>query len=172
MKIQPVLFASTLLLALLPARGFAAPPDRPNFVVIFTDDLGYADLGAQGLREDVRTPNLDALAETGVRFTSGYITAPQCSPSRAGLLTGRYQQRFDYDNIADGPLPLDEKTLGDRLAAAGYATGMVGKWHLRAQPRHRPVQRVADGQGHADDGPAQAAAVHAREPRLPGCLPR
>ncbi len=103
---------------------------RPNIIVLFCDDLGWADLGANGVRDDVNTPHLDALAKQGARFTAGYITAPQCSPSRAGLLTGRYQQRFGFDTIPDCPLPLDQITLADRLKAAGYATGMVGKWHL------------------------------------------
>ena len=121
------------LLALALAIGvpvYLQAAARPNFIVIFTDDQGYADLGAHGIRDDVKTPNLDRLAREGAVFTDGYITAPQCSPSRAGLLTGRYQQRFGYDSITEGPLPLEEKTIADRLGAAGYATGMAGKWHL------------------------------------------
>jgi arylsulfatase A-like enzyme len=109
----------------------AAPtPARPNIIVILTDDLGYADLGVQGRERDVRTPHLDRLAAEGVRCTAGYVTAPQCSPSRAGLLTGRYQQRFGIDTIPDMPLPLAAVTIPERLKAAGYTSGHVGKWHL------------------------------------------
>ncbi len=107
-----------------------ASQERPNIIVIFTDDLGYADIGVQGQVQDVRTPHLDRLADEGVRCTAGYITAPQCSPSRAGLITGRYQQRYGIDTIPDCPLPLDAVTIAERLKRAGYATGMVGKWHL------------------------------------------
>lgn len=112
----------------------AAEPTKPNIIVILADDQGYADLGVQGQVKDIRTPNLDALAAGGVRCTSGYDTAPQCSPSRAGLLTGRYQQRFGFDTIPDCPLPLEETTLANRLHAAGYTCGMVGKWHLDPNP--------------------------------------
>lgn len=103
---------------------------KPNIIVIYTDDLGYADLGIQGFEKDIKTPHIDLLAKEGVRFTAGYVTSPQCSPSRAGLLTGRYQQRFGFDEIPDGPLPLTEKTIANRLLKTGYATGQVGKWHL------------------------------------------
>lgn len=112
--------------------SFAAAP--PNLIVIFTDDQGYADLGVQGVRDDLKTPHLDALAASGVRCTAGYITAPQCSPSRAGLLTGRYQQRFGLEEIADTPMPTSELTIAERLKPAGYVSGMVGKWHLDASP--------------------------------------
>ena len=107
---------------------------RPNIIVIFTDDQGYADIGIHAQVSDVKTPNIDALAMGGVRMTSGYVTAPQCIPSRAGLITGRYQQRFGTDQNGTRPLPLGEKTIADKMQAAGYVTGMAGKWHL--QPNH------------------------------------
>ena len=107
-----------------------ANDDRPNIIMVFTDDWGYGDLGVFKKLKDVKTPHLDNLSQQGVLFTDAYITAPQCSPSRAGLLTGRYQQRFGFDTIPDCPLPLSQSTIADRLKSAGYVTGMVGKWHL------------------------------------------
>jgi len=110
---------------------------KPNIIVIFTDDQGHADIGIHGQVADIKTPHIDALAKDGVTCTSGYITAPQCSPSRAGLLTGKYQQRFGFDTIPDAPLRLEEITIAERLKEAGYTTGMVGKWHL--EPNHTCV---------------------------------
>ena len=144
-----------------------APAARPNVLLIVADDLGYADVGFHGSKE-IPTPHLDALARRGVICTSGYVTYSVCSPSRAGFITGRYQQRFGYEynpafdlTNAEQGLPLTERTLADRLRAAGYATGIVGKWHLGAHPQFHPNRRGFDeffgllGGGHRyfPDGP-------------------
>jgi arylsulfatase A-like enzyme len=126
------------------------PPLRPNMLVILADDLGYADVGFNGCRE-IPTPALDRLAARGVRCTNGYVTHPFCSPTRAGLLTGRYQQRFGHENnpawLPDDPwagLPLTETTLPQVLKNADYVTGCVGKWHLGAHPTLHPNRRGFD----------------------------
>jgi arylsulfatase A-like enzyme len=108
--------------------------EKPNVLIILADDLGYADLGVQGLKE-VATPHIDSIASGGVRFTSGYTSGTMCSPTRAGLLTGRYQARFghEFNYSAEQPqagLPAGEKTIADRLRDAGYVTGLIGKWHV------------------------------------------
>ena len=89
-----------------------AAQERPNVIIFFTDDHGWADLGIQSSQTDVKTPFTDQLARDGVRFSNGHSTAPQCVPSRAGLMTGRYQTRFDMETNLDGPLPLSEKNTG------------------------------------------------------------
>ncbi|MCA9231646.1 MAG: sulfatase-like hydrolase/transferase [Planctomycetales bacterium] len=124
----------TVVMASMLICNAAAGGQPPNIIVIFTDDQGYADLGCNAAVKDIRTPHIDTLAATGVRMTNGYVTAPQCVPSRAGLLTGRYQNRFGVEANGRGPLPLEEMTIADRLSAAGYMTGMVGKWHLSPNP--------------------------------------
>jgi len=129
----------------------AAP--RPNIVFIVADDLGYGELSCQSPPDyDLSTPRIDSIARNGVRFTSGYVTAPVCSPSRAGFMTGRYQQRFGHELNAveaqsDDPrigLPLSQHTMADYLHAAGYATGVMGKWHLGAHPPFHPLKRGFD----------------------------
>ena len=123
---------------------------RPNVVIIVADDLGYADIGAQGISKDVKTPHIDSLAADGVRFRNGYVTAPVCAPSRAGLLTGRYQQRFGFElnpGGVDWPnygLPATEVPLSDVMRGAGYRTGMIGKWHLGNDPERSPLARGFD----------------------------
>jgi hypothetical protein len=135
------LLATAVTVWMIAAPARAAQParqaNRPNILILLADDLGYADIGANGCK-DVATPNIDSLAKNGVRLTSGYVSGPYCSPTRAALLTGRYQQRFGHE-FNPGPiqnadpdfgLPLTETTMADRLKANGYATALVGKWHL------------------------------------------
>lgn len=149
-----------------PAGGDMTAQARPNIVLIVADDLGWGDLSSYG--GPVSTPNIDALASDGVRFTQAYASAYQCSPSRAGLLTGRYQQRFGHESNFRGPgdgvggiglaagmlayedgtlppsglgLPTSQPMLAERMKAAGYRTAMVGKWHLGFDPGMRPTER-------------------------------
>jgi arylsulfatase A-like enzyme len=115
---------------------------RPNVIVILADDLGWPDLGVQGAK-DLQTPNINSLATNGVRFLNAYVVSPICSPSRAGLMAGRYPQRFGHE-VNPGPdletnavfgLPLIEPTAGDRMKSLGYATGWIGKSHLGGAPQ-------------------------------------
>lgn len=139
--------ACALLLGSLNSPVVAAGEVRPNIILIYSDDHGYADLGAQGSVQDIRTPNLDAMAREGVRFTRGYVSAPQCVPSRAGVLTGRYQQRFGLEDNTKGPLPLEELTIAERLKAAGYVSGQVGKWHLEPPPARKGGRNGSPAEG-------------------------
>ena len=125
MKHTPALITA-LVLAPLAALHAA---DKPNIIVILTDDHGWADLGVQGADAHIRTPNVDQLARDGVRFSRGYVTAPQCTPSRAGLISGRYQNTFGVEQNFDG-MPSAVVTLPERLKTSGYVTGISGKWHL------------------------------------------
>ncbi|TWT75438.1 sulfatase-like hydrolase/transferase [Allorhodopirellula solitaria] len=127
--------------------------ERPNIILIVADDLGYSDVGFNGCKE-IPTPNLDRIAESGAVFSSGYASHPYCSPSRAGLLTGRYQQRFGHEcnppltaEFEDGEgtgLPLSERTLANALQDAGYTTGAIGKWHLGDAKPFWPNRRGFD----------------------------
>ena len=130
MKSQLRRFTINCCLGIACLVGSAWGDERPNVIVVYTDDHGWADLGAQGILDDVKTPHLDALAASGVRFSSGYVTAPQCIPSRAGVISGQYQQRFGTDDNRYSPMPAETFTVPERLQKAGYTTGMVGKWHL------------------------------------------
>ena len=121
---------------------------QPNIVFIFADDLGIGDTGVYGSAV-IETPHIDALAAEGVRFTQAYVSHPVCSPSRAGLLTGRYQQRHGWEfnpagRDVDSGMSLSERTMADILKDAGYATGMVGKWHLGYQGGYHPLARGFD----------------------------
>jgi arylsulfatase A-like enzyme len=144
-----------VLPALLLAAGPAPAADRkPNVVVFYVDDMGYADLGCYG-GTLAPTPHCDALAKNGVRFTDGYVSACVCSPSRVGLMTGRYQARTGHDANSGRPgneLLKTEATMAERLKAAGYATGIVGKWHLGEGKEFLPGSRgFESGYGSMDN---------------------
>ncbi|MBL9199993.1 MAG: sulfatase-like hydrolase/transferase [Opitutaceae bacterium] len=165
-----------VLLLLIAAAGFAAQPaSRPNIVFILVDDFGYADSGPYGAK-DIRTPHMDRLAREGVRFTDFYSNAPVCTPTRAGFITGRWQQRVGLEwafgftaesfrrvgnewvrepDIHGLGLPTAVTTLPQALKSAGYATGAFGKWHLGYRDEYNPTRRGFDeyfGEllGHAD----------------------
>ncbi|NQU85658.1 MAG: sulfatase-like hydrolase/transferase, partial [Mariniphaga sp.] len=122
---------------------------QPNIIVILADDMGYKDAGYMGC-VDIPTPNIDAIAKSGVWFTDGYTTCPVCAPSRAGLLTGRYQNRFGFEDnpgpfrktkeIVPG-IPLREKTMGEHFKELGYNTAIIGKWHEENVPLRNPSTR-------------------------------
>jgi arylsulfatase A-like enzyme len=123
----------------------------PNLIILLADDLGYGELGCQGNKE-IPTPHIDGIAKRGVRFTQGYVTAPNCSPSRAGLLTGKYGTRFGHEFNPTGAkneepgfgLPLSQKTLADSLQKTGYVNGLIGKWHLGGTAPYHPFRRGFD----------------------------
>lgn len=133
----------------------SAAATRPNILLILADDMGYGDMGFTGSHL-LNTPQLDALAKSGVFCSQGYVASPVCSPSRAGLITGRDPRRFGYEgnmnqaapNYATRPellgLPPGEHTLGDHLRAAGYATGLIGKWHMGIGAGFHPNERGFD----------------------------
>ena len=135
-------------LLLTPAAALCAadsPANKPNILVLLTDDMGYADIGVHGCK-DIPTPHIDSLAKRGGRFTDAYANGSFCTPTRAALISGRYQQRSgneDLDGVT-GPLPRAVTTLPQRLKAAGYATGMTGKWHLGTTEGFRPTERGFD----------------------------
>ncbi|WP_211355772.1 sulfatase [Colwellia echini] len=151
----------TMLTALLSILSLSvrAEPQKPNIVLLFSDDAGYSDFSFQKAvnNNNFLTPNIDNLASQGVRFSQAYVTAAVCGPSRAGLITGKYQQKFgfeennvpgymsksglDYDDMG---LPLNQITLADRLKALGYRTAIFGKWHLGDAERYHPLKRGFD----------------------------
>ncbi|MEQ9285765.1 MAG: sulfatase-like hydrolase/transferase [Cyclobacteriaceae bacterium] len=148
-RLTMVLFACSFL----GVECFGQKGKKPNYVLIVADDLGYADLGINGSKQ-IKTPNIDGLARTGANCLQGYVSSPVCSPSRAGMLTGRNQVEFGHDNNLGGNqpgfdpqflgLPLSEKTIPDYLKPLGYTSGLVGKWHLGYEPQFHPLKRGFD----------------------------
>ena len=117
------------LLIFLFVTSVGQAEDRPNVIVFYTDDHGHADLSCQGVLDDIKTPNVDALAKSGVLARNGYSTAPQCVPSRAGLMVGKFQSRFGVETNGNSLQGFNrEQTIAERLQKAGYVTAHFGKW--------------------------------------------
>ncbi|RKX34921.1 MAG: N-acetylgalactosamine 6-sulfate sulfatase [Verrucomicrobia bacterium] len=145
-------FWKTSLLCALAVPGFlcAETKPAPNFIVIMADDLGYADVGFNGGKQ-IPTPNIDSIANNGVQFSSAYTSYSVCGPSRAGFITGRYQQRFGFErnpqyrpDDTNMGLPLSESTIADVLKKVRYTSGVIGKWHLGAHESLHPLNRGFD----------------------------
>ena len=127
-----------------------AQNNKPNIIVIMTDDMGYADVGFNGCK-DIPTPNIDRIANEGIRFDEGYVSFPVCGPSRAGFLTGRYQDRFGFTtnpsidpNNPIAGLPIEEETMAQVLKKANYNTAIIGKWHMGTNAVFHPLERGFD----------------------------
>jgi arylsulfatase A-like enzyme len=138
-----------IVMLLLPSLA-SSQSSVPNIIIILADDLGFADVGFTGSK-DIPTPNIDRIAKQGVIFSRGYVSFAVCGPSRAGLITGRYQDRFGFSrnpllapNDSTMGLPLDQQTLADFLKKQNYTTGAIGKWHLGAHQTLRPNKRGFD----------------------------
>ncbi|HIK93825.1 MAG TPA: N-acetylgalactosamine-4-sulfatase [Planctomycetes bacterium] len=145
---------STPLIALLliaTTDVSASAAEQPNIIILFADDLGYGELSCQG-NPEIPTPHIDIIAKNGVRFTDGYVAGPNCSPSRAGLLTGRIPTRFGYEFNPTGPLneqpgfglPVKEVTIAETLQNSGYTTGLIGKWHQGGTADYHPFRHGFD----------------------------
>lgn len=139
------------VLLIVATTGFPSAAQQPNIIILLADDLGYGELGCQGNHE-IPTPHIDSIAQCGVRFTDGYVAGPNCSPSRAGLLTGRIPTRFGYEfnpigAVNERPgigLPPAEVTMAEALQNAGYTTGLIGKWHLGGTADFHPMRHGFD----------------------------
>jgi arylsulfatase A-like enzyme len=151
-----ILFVAVIVIVIL-SNSKAQTKPHPNIVIILSDDAGYADFGFTGSK-DFKTPHIDKLASEGVLFTNAYVSAAACGPSRAGLLTGRYQQKFGfvYNNVPNEidkkaglsnnemGLPTDIKTIADYLGEHGYKSSIIGKWHQGHGEKFHPLERGFD----------------------------
>jgi arylsulfatase A-like enzyme len=177
MRIVNVLLCAIGCMSCSAAQGV----ERPNIVILLADDLGYGELGCQG-NPQIPTPHIDSIAGSGIRFTQAYVTGPNCSPSRAGLLTGKIPTRFGYEFNPIGPrnedpaigLPAAEQTLAELLHDHGYTTGLIGKWHLGGAAAYHPLRHGFDEffgfthEGHYfTPPPHQAVTTMLRRKSLP-----
>ncbi|MFC4677151.1 sulfatase-like hydrolase/transferase, partial [Dysgonomonas termitidis] len=144
MKVRNILMTTSLLSL---AGGHVNAQERPNIVIIYLDDMGYSDISCYGQKK-WSTPHIDRLAQEGVRFTDAYSASPVSSPSRAALLTGRYPARMGIQGVfypdSYTGIPQEELLLSELLKPAGYATGIVGKWHLGSRDKFLPLQNGFD----------------------------
>ncbi|MDF1861724.1 MAG: sulfatase [Verrucomicrobiales bacterium] len=151
MKNRLTFWPATLWIAVTTLTIASAADRQPNIIVLFADDLGYGELSCQG-NPEIPTPHIDSIANNGVRFTSGYVAGPNCSPSRAGLLTGRIPTRFGYEFNPTGALneepgfglPPREITIAEALHDGGYNTGLIGKWHQGGTAKYHPFRHGFD----------------------------
>ncbi|CAN5905405.1 N-acetylgalactosamine-6-sulfatase [soil metagenome] len=171
----------TFLLFVFSRIAVAAVP-TPNVILLVVDDLGYGELGCQGNHE-IPTPHIDSIAQHGIQYTQGYVTAPNCSPSRAGMLTGRMQTRFGYEFNPVGAknddptigVPTNQRTIANVLHDSGYTTSLIGKWHLGSSAVFHPQRRGFDEFfGFLHEGhyfvplPWQGVTTYLRRKALPG----
>jgi len=166
-----------LTLALTQLATAAKPP---NIILIYTDDHGWPDIGPQGIHQDLKTPYLDALAKSGVRATNGYSSAPQCIPSRAGLLIGKYQNRFGVEANGRDLSGFDKEiTVAEHLKTVGYTTAQIGKWHLGPGSKidshgfdfffNKNANRAAHGNMNARGEKVPTGLIPHREYHLDAC---
>jgi arylsulfatase A-like enzyme len=154
MNYRSIICALLVMFSASTALAQHKPSNKPNVIVIISDDAGYADFGCYGGKQ-IPTPNIDDLASQGTRFTDAYVSASVCAPSRAGILTGRYQQRFGFEHntsnvlspgykITDVGMDPSEQTIGNEMQANGYKTIAIGKWHQGDEQKHFPLNRGFD----------------------------
>jgi len=152
LKTSPLIILSLIVTsAALSSSVLSSAAEQPNIIVLLADDLGYGELTCQG-NPEIPTPHIDSIASNGIRFTSGYVTGPNCSPSRAGFLSGRIPTRFGYENNPIGArnedptigFPADEVTIAETLHSVGYTTGIFGKWHQGGTAKYHPFRHGFD----------------------------
>ena len=153
LRLAGVTAAGAVLSGIKPNKTRASSADKPNFIIIFCDDLGYGDVGCFGSKKH-RTPNIDRMAAEGMKFTSFYVTSGVCTPSRSSLMTGCYPRRVNMNKsgrnewvlfpVANKGLNPNEITIAEVLKTRDYATACVGKWHLGDQPKFLPIRQGFD----------------------------
>ena len=141
------IFIKSILIIPFLIVTFSCTDSKPNILIILADDAGYSDFGFMG-SDEIKTPNLDKLASDGVTFNNAYVSASVCSPSRAGLLTGMYQQRFGHecnlDSDVNNSFDPNQITIAEALKTKGYRTGLIGKWHLGDKKQNHPLNNGFD----------------------------